>query len=321
MSIAQFYASTDSGAPQLSGQLGTLKTLIRALTIGASGVAYGAGPSAKPALGWTLVDETSSKLIIHGALGGTGIPVRIDDSGSGAGSHREAFVFGVESATAVDTYVDRFPTSVQLSAGLVWRKSNTLDATATPWWAWGDDKTFYLMVNYYGGVFAALYGFGDFKSLKPGDAFNFFVTGGTAVNNATTIPFTFGSAAAYAVSTCSYVARSYNQTIKSVGIGHLWPFMPTAGENSAGTFQSPVASAYPSPVNSGLVCAPINIYQANLARGTLRGVYSPMHTTGITPWTHITGVNGFPGATLTFTNTFSNSGTGLVLAEHGAEFV
>lgn len=319
MSTARFFSSTDTSAPQLTGQSGSLKDLVRALTVGTSGVAYGTGLTEKLALGWSVLFETSTKLIIQGAIGGTQIPVRIDDSGSGAGSFREAFVFGVESATGVDSYTDRFPTSAQLSAGLVWRKSNNLSSATVPWWAWGDDKTFYLMVNWYGTIYAALYGFGDFKSIKPGDAYNFFVEGGTVVNSSSVIPYTFGHTGGNGVSTYSYAARAHNQSTKSVAIGHNWLFTASNQEESVGQLTN--SMAYPSPANSGLVCVPVAVFEGGVPRGVLRGLHCPLHTTGITAWANSTGVNGFPGATLTLSTTFANNGNARVVAEHGAEFI
>lgn len=318
MSIARFYNSTDSGAPQLSGQAGSMKDLLRALTVGSSGVAYGTGSGEKASLGWSVLFESSTKMIIRGGPGGSQVAVRIDDSGSGAGSFREAFVFGVEGASDVDTFSSRFPTTVQLSSGLVWRKSQTLSSTPVPWWAWGDDKTFYIMVNWYGGIFAALYWFGDFKSIVPGDAFNFVVSGGRSVNDSNNIPAVLDACSTSAGSQFSYVARSYDQAVKSLNIGFHWPFCDQSAGKTVGNLI--FSMGYPSPINSGLVCAPVVAFENGKPRGILRGLHCPMHNTGITDWTSNTGVSGFPGATLTLTGTYNNSGTGRVVAEHGAEF-
>jgi hypothetical protein len=176
------YSYTDSGAPVLSGQQGVLKDLLKKLLVGTAGVAYGTGINEKASLGWTTVYDVTDRAIFQGAAGASGMLFRVDDSGSGASSYREAFVFGCESATTVDAVTDRFPTAAQLAAGLVWRKSQNLSSTAVPWWAWGDSKTFYIMINWFGTQYAALYGFGDFVSHKGGDSFNAFVLGGTLVN-------------------------------------------------------------------------------------------------------------------------------------------
>ena len=318
MSIARLYAHTDPGAPVLTGQQGALKDLLKKILVGASGIAYGTGTNEKPALGWSIVAESTDKLVVCGEISSSQMLLRVDDSGSGAGSYREAFVFGCESATGVDTYASRFPTAVQLASGLVWRKSQNTNSTPTPWWLWGDGRTFHLMINYYGGNYAALYGFGDFHSAKAGDAFNCMIYGGTFVNASGTIPDSLQNVSIGAVGastgSASYAARSYDQLTKSVALGHstTWATNVTPGYLAG-------APAYPAAIVNGLLTTPIFVHEIGMPRGRLRGIHAPLHGAGLTPWAAITGVSGMPGARLVPSATYNNSGTGIVIAETDAD--
>lgn len=321
MSIGRYYAHTDTGAPVLTGQQGALKDLLKKVLVGTAGVAYGTGGNQKSSLGWSIEYESTDKAVFKGELTSTRMLLRIDDSGSGAGSYREAFVVGCESAAGVDTLTDRFPTTAQLSTGIVWRKSQNLNSTAVPWWLWGDGRTFYLMVNYYGVPYAALYGFGDFESAKAGDAFNCMIFGGNSVNNSGTLPMSLAvsglSSLASSSNTAAYAARSHDQTTKSAALGYsfLWNIgIGVPGYGHGGP-------AYPASVASGLLVSPIFTHELGVPRGRLRGVHAPHHVSGLTAFSGITGIAGLPSATLTPVGTFGNGGNGVVCAESGVEFI
>lgn len=322
MSIGRYYAHTDSGAPVLTGQQGSLKDLLKKILVGTAGIAYGTGGSQKSSLGWTVEFESTDKAVFKGELTSTQMLLRIDDSGSGAGSYREAFVVGCESATSVDALTDRFPTTAQFSSGIVWRKSQNVNSTAVPWWMWGDGKTFYLMVNYYGSQYAALFAFGDFVSAKAGDGYNCMVVGGSAVNNSGTIPQTFAASALNVAvtsytNTAAYAARSHDQITKSVALGYTFPWAANILPPGASNF----GPAYPASIVSGLLLAPIFVHEVSMPRGRCRGAHAPLHASGLTAGASIVGVSGFPGATLIPVGTFGNGGGAFLCAEVGTEFV
>lgn len=306
MAIARYYAYTDASAPQITGEQGTLKELLKKILVGTAGVAYGSGASEKPSLGWSLEYEATAKAIFKGAVGSSGMLLRVDDSGSGTGSYREAFVYGCESATDVDTVTDRFPTSAQISGGAIWRKSNNLNSTAVPWWLFGDDRTFYLFINWYGSRWCGLVHAGDFTSIKPGDSYNFRVSGGNAENYPNsipdTIPFNSVSATTAGAINISVAARSYNQVAKSVAVSGSFFYGSAAG-----------MPAYPASIVSGLILSPITIHELNMPRGVLRGAFFPMHATGLSDLLAVTGVAGFPGATVYVSPSFGDSQTRIAI--------
>lgn len=318
MTTARLYSYTDSGAPALTGQQGTLKDLLKKILVGTAGVAYGTGINEKLALGWSALYETVDKAIFQGGVGASGMLLRVDDSGSGAGSYREAFAFGCESATGVDAFTDRFPTTTQLSAGVVWRKSQNLNSTAVPWWAWGDDRTFWIMINWFGTNFAALYGFGDFASLKNADPYNALVLGGALVNTSGSVPTALQAAAISAVDTLTYAARSHNGATKSVALGASMAYHAAGSLPGSALANLP---AYPAAVVSGVLATPILAHEANMPRGRLRGIHAPLHSSGLTAWSAISGISGMPLASLTPTQQYGNSfgNLGVVLAETGTE--
>lgn len=48
-STVRYYRYDDAGAPTITGQVGSLTTLLRTVLVGTAGIAYGSKPSA----GWT----------------------------------------------------------------------------------------------------------------------------------------------------------------------------------------------------------------------------------------------------------------------------
>lgn len=181
MTTTRDYRSTDSGAPTLTGQVGSLNALLKACLVGVSGVAYGS----KAAAGWTVAYEDlgAHKLVLRNSLaaGGTGCYVRIDDSGSTAGGAREAVVRVYATMSDIDTGTSVIPGTAVQPSGSIWRKSLTLDATARPWLISADELTVYLNaltgtdLAYFGGA-------GDFESFVPADDFRYFVSGGVGTN-------------------------------------------------------------------------------------------------------------------------------------------
>lgn len=316
MAIARMYAYTDAGAPTLSGTQGALKSLLKAILVGSSGVAYGTGGAAKPSLGWSAEYETTAKAIFRGGARGTGMMLRVDDDGPGAASYKEAFVFGCESAVDVDTPVDRFPTIAQLPNGQVWRKSTGLSGAAVPWWLWGDDIGFYLMVNWYGAPYCGLVWAGDIVSLKDTDSFAFVVGGAATPNSfysvADVIKGIYLNATQGGADTSLVVARSYDHVTKSVPVG-------VSSNGVTGAFGRSTGVAYPAAVNGGLLVSPIEVHQQNMYRGMLRGCYNPMHTSGLSPLTTTVMATKNGIANVTITPQFGDS-SGMLAMTHDVEW-
>lgn len=207
--------------------------------------ATGTITSKRTPLGWEKVYAGTNKAMYRSLDPATsGCLLRIDDSAGGYFSR----VIGVESATDVDTYTDKFPLETQMAGGYWWSKgANT--ATAKSWCIVGDSLMFYYIpqspyITYHGWCF-----FGDFISYRPADNYNCVITGCTSAPlnyNNVGCNVTPGSWASMATSytTNFFMCRSYNALAKSVECNMVLP------QNAASTtFQA----FNPSPINNGIL--------------------------------------------------------------------
>jgi len=176
------YQSTDASAPVLTGQAASFKGLIKAITIGTAGVAYGA----KASLGWTSVYEDTNKLVIRSADAASPKPyLRFDDTGSGTGGARQCFVRGYAAMTNIDTGTGPFPSVAQAASGVVVRKSATADSTARAWIIVADGRTIHVFISH--GQSSGDYDhwcFGDIAPSIPSDSY-FSIVGGRTVDEST----------------------------------------------------------------------------------------------------------------------------------------
>lgn len=112
-------ASTDSGAPAVSGTNGTFITLLdyAAVTIA----------------GYTKTFTGTNKGIYKPPYG-LGYSVRVVHDSAISGAAGAVTVRGVESATGIDTFVNPYPTPLQIIDSLaIWGVSTTNNATARPY--------------------------------------------------------------------------------------------------------------------------------------------------------------------------------------------
>jgi len=171
------YQSTDASAPVLTGQAASFKGLIKAITIGTAGVAYGA----KASLGWTSVYEDTNKLVIRSADAASPKPyLRFDDTGSGTGGARQCFVRGYAAMSNIDTGTGPFPSVAQAASGIVVRKSATADSTARAWIIVADGRGIHVFIDnsQSAGNYDHWY-FGDIVSIMPSDTYGSIVGGRT----------------------------------------------------------------------------------------------------------------------------------------------
>jgi hypothetical protein len=167
------YRSTDGSAPVLTGQNGSLLTLLAACLV--------TGYGAKAAAGWTI-PFTGTNISVFRAPSATGSPsegnrryLRVaDDLASTYGAAVNVF----DTMSDVNTGTFQFPTFVQNTGKIYLRKSITSDATARPWTLIASERAFYLVIasgsTTYGATtgFDAAFFFGDFPSNVPGDTVN-----------------------------------------------------------------------------------------------------------------------------------------------------
>ena len=147
--------STDGGAPQLTGQAGSVLAILRALLDTANSSGY-----------WQEVFTGTNKAVFRAKNGDRQYLRVLDDPDSG----RVAEVRGFTTMSDVDTGTNQFPTTAQ-QANYTWRKSLTSDATARSYVAICDSRTFYVWAQYgtpSGNImYQDMWGFGEFIKLIP----------------------------------------------------------------------------------------------------------------------------------------------------------
>lgn len=305
----RFFHYQDSGAPSLSNVAGSIANIFRACTIGTSGIAYGTGVNEKPAIGgYTMPYDSGNKFVLRSPAGTSQYYMRLDDTGPGAGGVTEARIHGYKTMSDVDTGTGRFPNS---TTGSVWRKGAT---TNRPWWLLGDERTLYFYCHWFGSgtTFGALYWFGEYESLLPGDVNNVCVAGGASENVTGTILDTLLMGSPDNATTARRLATSqFSGSVDS-------PFR-LASIYSSSTHETSVgliggAEVYPGNMG-GSILRPVYLVENNGTnyglRGTLRGMYHhaiPLASLA-SGSTLPGGVDGYPGRTFRISEQMGNGAT------------
>ncbi|MCK9504694.1 MAG: hypothetical protein M0Q95_10995 [Porticoccaceae bacterium] len=233
--------------------------------------ATGASITAKKApAGWTK-PYNGTNLAAYRMGGGNQRYLRLDDTGTAYGAR----VVGYEAMTGISSGSGQFPTSIQESGGLYAAKSSVATSVVRDWVAAVTDRHLILWVNVVDsaiGTSACALFFGDFMSRKSGDQFNTILIAGTSA--------AFSGSSFQKVNIIStsitghYCARSYTQLGSSIAVGkHV------DGVKS-GTSSADIGSSgliYPNPSDGGLYLSEIFIHEPNNFRGTLPGVWAPLH--------------------------------------------
>lgn len=288
---------SDVGAPTLTGQAGSLISILDYCLTTAPGV------------NWTKTYSGTNKAVYQQGIGSTGFFLRVDDTGPYSGQVNSAGVHGYEIMSDVDTGTGNFPISTQNTTP-TWYKSDSTDATIRDWIFVGDERAFFLFVNpnsttvtngRYMGYF-----FGDIKSYHP-------TTDGYGVL-LTAVQFNINGDELSKISTSLSQAINYHYFARSwTGLGTSI----TAGKHQDSAKGNNVTTMglggmnYPHPMDGGLYLSrvwahePIDV----ILRGHLEGIWSPLHT-GINFNSEDTfsGTGTLAGRTFLFIRT-TNSGT------------
>jgi hypothetical protein len=265
------YRSTDGSAPVLTGQVGTLVTVLDAVLVN--------GYGAKAAAGWAKsYSGTNTATYRMGA--GTQFYLHVSDNAPATA--KEARVWGSETASAVLTGTNLFPTVAQASTGVFARKSTTADATARAWAIAADDRTMYMFVLT--ADLASCYlgwGFGDFA--KQGtDSYNCQVIGRDTENSATTTTsverFPLLGVALTTVAGGHYIARPYTGIVGALNSGVHADSVKMGGVTVMGAGGTG-ALQYLNGIDGGLYLSPLWIHETGTQtlRGRLRGLWGFCH--------------------------------------------
>jgi len=297
------FKSTDAGAPQLTGQVGSLVALLDAVLVNG----YGVGPDARPGAGWTLAFSGLNKrayridpVLFSGAY------LWVDDSSTIAGSNaRAAHVRAYEQMTDIDSGLNGAPTVAQLVNGDTWTKSLALIAVARPWIVIASAKWFYLFVDIAGTGLsnASVHFAGDLDSYVPGDRYAFCVSSGrsgAAHNGGTFVEsyFLYATTGFYqnvAASRGASILRGANGEVGAVPLTPALPRTTNAASATQSSFGGGGAS-YPSVINGGLFAEEIFMREmANVVRARLPNCYAPMHSRPFDDMSVLVGLSGFEG--------------------------
>lgn len=186
MAAPTYYHYLDSGAPAIDGTVGSLLVALRKILVGVSGTAYGSKPSAGWTEPYTAVSNVST--FRNSTVTGSGMSLRVDDNGSGAGGAKEALIRCYKTMSDINTGTEPCP-AASFTSGVVVRKSTAASSTARPWHAAADERTFYMEIDAAVTTFASgssfedcLWGAGDYITYNAGDNYNYFCAGRATVN-------------------------------------------------------------------------------------------------------------------------------------------
>lgn len=273
--IPRVYQSTDAGAPALTGQVGSMRDLLRAILV----TGYSTGGTAKVAAGWTEpYIGTNVSVFRNDPVLGTGRYLRVDDGATVAGSNaRYALLRAYEAMTDVNTGTGPSPTVAQVENGIVVPKSLTLSSTARAWFAIANERWCYLFVDTgntgagWVGVASMPLFFGDLVSRRAGDMYHFAVVGSNLTSFTSSVVSTgmfVGAVFSNAPAGNVYLLRNYLQTpgSKAASVAALSDGYVAGCLGAAGN--------YPDVVSGGLKIERISIFEgAGQVRGQLPNVY------------------------------------------------
>jgi hypothetical protein len=196
----------------------------------------------------------------------SGFTLRVDDALA-----NYAQVRGYEQMTDVNTGLRQFPTTATV-ASQTWGKSDTANATARNWWAFGDARGFYLCIAPGSGqlVNSQCFYFGDLNAYKSGDAFACVLNAFPALTPHTTGGIVNGCVG---VSSRSTVAGGIARASNGIGGSQLNYTVGSAG------FGSDVYSGntgyglgtYPNQADNSLMTHKLLSYQT--VNSAFRGAY------------------------------------------------
>ncbi|KAA9003478.1 hypothetical protein FJU31_04020 [Stenotrophomonas cyclobalanopsidis] len=306
--MATIFKSTDSGAPQLSGQAGSLVALLDAVLVDG----YGTGVDRRSGAGWTkALSGLNKRAYRNNAVSGTGFYLQVEDPGP-SGTGQIAFVRGYSAMTAFDTGLQPTPTATSRENGVLIAKSSELDGDSRRWIAIADSRIIYLFINPWPSAnYYHPYFFGDYISYKAGDSNNWCVGNGGLTTFTSSIDYdqhifttanTYGS---FDVSRPALYLPSTAASSTSAAPGFLVGGYREGSWNAWGG-NNRYASPYPDPVGQGLLFNPIQIFESAIQpRGQLPGIIAPLHDRPLPPLVSQAAGQGFGDATTLFAVNFT----------------
>ena len=306
--VVQVAGATPSG---LNGEKRVLSNASNSITFDATGIADGTATGTitvklAPA-GWSKAfSGTNLAAYQSNNVASTKAYLRVNDTAT-----QNATVRAYESMSDINTGTGECPTASQAVA-VYWCKANASAGAPRPWIVIADDKTMWIKVctvpngSQNCGI---IYGAGDFKSRKGGDAYSFALFGSTADNS--TVSSIGASNQYYGLAHIDYLDQSSFWVLRShTGVGAATRgfkqneayCVPSSGGLGAGAFESGVAAlvTYPNPGDNALLLTRYLCNERGVIRGVLRGpLYCPQTLpSGFSALTLIDGQDALAGRKL-----------------------
>ena len=234
------YKYDDVGAPQLTGEVGKVISVLDACLVN--------GYGSKSPAGWTKPFSGTNKAVYRPPAGNRHYlrilndNTTIDNYGNTAvGICR---VIGYETMSDVNTGTGLFPTTAQISGGVCLHTTYDRSATIKPWWLIADDKTFYFIPLYDTRCFG--FCFGSFYSYVNNDNYNTVIIGHINASRGSHLSY---NSAPGSITLAMYMPRRWDQQSISIQCSKLNVSGLGVSGQYSGTGQS---FLYPSPITGSL---------------------------------------------------------------------
>lgn len=271
--VALFAGATPAG---LNGEKRILTTTTNSVTFAAPGIsdqtATGTITAKLAPAGWEK-PFSGTNLAVFRSLNveSTRMYLRVDDTGT-----TNARVVGYEAMTDINTGTGPFPTAAQISGGGWWPKASAANATPRAWTLIADSKGFIIHVHTVTtspGSSGVVWGFGDFASLKSGDAYACRLQ--CAASDVANSTFTATSASSYCgVDAGTYLPRSFTAIGGAVAATHAVSGLFSAAKVSGASPGSILTPNYPNGPDNGLILVRKTIVEPGVClRGYSRGLH------------------------------------------------
>lgn len=249
--------------------------------------------------GWTEPYTASTNITCFKQGGGNGFYLNIDET-----AVQVSRITPFESMTAIGIAngTNAFPTTAQVSGGLYANRSNASSTATRDWIIFATDRHLYCHVNSTASATSAdamIWALTDLKSYKSADSYATLSIGGTSATIASNSNFAL--MAAYNSSVAgNYIARSYTGTGTSVAANkHSVDRMDTNTQMGASGF------TYPYPVDGSILVTSIRAGETTAPRGTLPGIWSPIHAKPLSHLDTFTGTGDLAGKTFLALNLYN----------------
>lgn len=216
-------------------------------------------------LGWQKVYTGTNKAVYRSQdVTGTRLYLRADDS-----TAQYLTVTMYETMSDIDTGTG--------GTTLYWKKSSTSDTTARAWQLIGNSSVFYWFSDWNASypLKPNGYVFGDFPSVKAGDAYRCMLIGHDVSNPSYTYAnCNFNVARGTTLNAGQCIARSHSQ------LGAAVAFYKECASNNR-TLGYGSATLYPNGADNGLHLVPVHVFEGtvNAYRGRMPGLFVPIENT------------------------------------------